>query len=82
MIRLPTSFDAESFKFLCWWSGSQYGIGSVQVQESFFFFFFKGKSFDSIAIVFLSELVLVMAGLEVDNVLLTDQNTGGQSVIF
>ena len=48
----------------------------------FFFFFFKGKSFDSIAIVFLSELVLVMAGLEVDNVLLTDQSTGGQSVIF
>ena len=44
--------------------------------------FLKGKSFDSIAIVFLSELVLVMAGVEVDNVLLTDQTTGGQSVIF
>ena len=47
-----------------------------------FFFFFKGKSFDLIAIVFLSELVLVTVGLEVDNVLLTDQSTGGQSVIF
>ena len=44
--------------------------------------FLKGKSFDSIAIVFLSELVLVMAGVEVDNVLLTDQTTGGQSAIF
>ena len=48
----------------------------------FFFFFFKGKSFDLIAIVFLSELVLVTVGLEVDNILLTDQSTGGQSVIF
>ena len=46
------------------------------------FFFFKGKSFDLIAIGFLSELVLVTVGLEVDNVLLTDQSTGGQSVIF
>ena len=44
--------------------------------------FLKGKSFDSIDIVFLSELVLVMAGVEVDNVLLTDQTTGGQSAIF
>ena len=44
--------------------------------------FLKGKSFDLIAIVFLSELVLVTTGVEVDNVLLTDQTTGGQSVIF
>ena len=44
--------------------------------------FLKGKSFDSIAIVFLSELVLVTAGVEVDNVLLTDQTTGRQSAIF
>ena len=44
--------------------------------------FLKGKSFDSIAIVFLSELVLVTVGVEVDNVLLMDQTTGGQSAIF
>ena len=31
---------------------------------------------------FLSELVLVTAGVEADNVLLTDQTTGRQSVIF
>ena len=40
------------------------------------------KSFDSIAIVFLSELVLVTVGVEVDNILLTDQTTGGQIAIF
>ena len=39
--------------------------------------FLKGKSFDSIAIVFLSELVSVTIGVEVDNVLLTDQTTSG-----
>ena len=59
------------------WNRECTGIGKF-----FFFFFFKGKSFDLIAIVFLSELVLVTVGLEVDNVLLTDQSTGGQSVIF
>ena len=36
--------------------------------------FLKGKSFDLIAIVFLSVLVLVTVGLEVDNVLLMDQS--------
>ena len=44
--------------------------------------FLKGKSFDSIAIVFLSELVSVTVGVEVDNVLLMDQTTSGQSAIF
>ena len=41
MMGLPTSLDAKS--------PSQSGIGTVHVQGSFFF---KGKSFDSIAIVF------------------------------
>ena len=44
--------------------------------------FLKEKSFDSIAIVFLSELVSVTVGVEVDNVLLMDQTTSGQSAIF
>ena len=52
--------------------------------------FLKGKSFDSIAIVFLSELVLVTVGIEVGKVpffklqvgkMFFGQTTGGQSVI-
>ena len=70
MMGLATSLDAERFKFLSWWSGSQSRIGSVHVQGSFFF---KGKSFDSIAIVFFEWIgVRITAGLEVGKVLLTD----------
>ena len=45
-------------------------------------FFSKERVLIQLLLFFLSELVLVTVGLEVDNILLTDQSTGGQSVIF
>ena len=52
-------------------------------RKVFFFFFSKERVLIQLLLFCLSELVLrVTTGLEVGNVLLTDQTTNGQSAIF